>query len=234
MFSATLAPRDWMRQLLGLGEEAVCRRLTSPFRPQQLQVQIETGIDTRFRQREASGPQLAARIARFLGEVSGNCIVYFPSYHYLQSVLALLRATPGLADRELWEQRRDMDETERNGLFAALERTSSVAAFCILGGVFAEGIDLPGDLLTGVAIVGVGMPQVGRERELLRQWYQQAYGRGFEYAYLYPAMQKVDQALGRVVRTDKDQGSALLIDMRYGDSAYRELLPPWWSYECQL
>ncbi|KAA1189764.1 ATP-dependent DNA helicase [Pseudohalioglobus sediminis] len=230
VFSATLSPREWMRQILGLDGAAVCRRLHSPFQPQQLLVEVETGIDTRYRQREASAGQLAARISRFLGECAGNCIVYFPSYHYLRATLSLLKDTGGLAGRLCWEQYSEMDETARNGLFSALAESNNVAAFCILGGVFAEGIDLPGDLLSGVAVVGVGMPQVGRERELLREWYQRAYGQGFEYAYVYPAMQKVDQALGRVVRTDNDSGRALLVDVRYGQRLYRELLPPWWSY----
>ena len=96
--------------------------------------------------------------------------------------------------------------------------------------MFGEGIDLPGDQLCGVVVVGVGMPQVGYEREQLREWYQQSRGMGFEYAYLYPGMQKVAQALGRVVRTEADHGRALLVDPRYARPQYRELLPPWWDY----
>ncbi len=230
-FSATLSPRDWMRQLLGLQEAAVCRQLNSPFSPQQLQVELEMRIDTRYQQREASLARLAERIARFLAQASGNVIVYFPSYRYMHSTLEVLRARQGLRGRELWEQHPEMDEVARRGLFESLQRADNVAAFCILGGLFSEGIDLPGDLLNGVVVVGVGMPQVGQERELLRQWYQQVYGAGFEYAYLYPAMQKVDQALGRVVRGDADSGRALLIDTRYGNNTYRQLLPRWWSYQ---
>ncbi len=230
-FSATLSPRDWMRQLMGLQEDAVCRRLNSPFSPGQLQVELETRVDTRYRQREASLDLLAARIGQFLRQTTGNCIVYFPSYRYLHRVLEVLHAAGGLQGRQLWEQYPEMDEVARNGLFESLHRADNVAAFCILGGLFSEGIDLPGDLLTGVVIVGVGMPQVGQERELLRQWYQQRYGSGFEYAYLYPALQKVDQALGRVVRTDADCGQALLIDIRYDNDSYRQLLPPWWTYQ---
>mgnify|MGYP001822626265 FL=1 len=181
-FSATLSPRDWMRQLLGLRETTVCRQLNSPFSPEQLQVELEMRIDTRYQQREASLPRLAERIAQFLAQVSGNVIVYFPSYRYMHSTLEVLRAMQGLQGRELWEQHQEMDEVARKGLFETLQRSGNVAAFCILGGLFSEGIDLPGDLLKGVVVVGVGMPQVGQERELLRQWYQQVYGAGFEYA----------------------------------------------------
>ncbi|WP_162845982.1 ATP-dependent DNA helicase [Seongchinamella sediminis] len=230
-FSATLSPQHWMRQLTGLSEAAVCRRLESPFAAEQLRVELETAIDTRYRQREASAPGLARRLARFLREAPGNCIVYFPSYRYLASVLALMQAdAPLWAERRLWQQRPGQSLEERDELFQILRSHHNVAAFCILGGVFSEGIDLPGELLSAVAIVGVGLPQVGSERENLRQWYQQAYGAGFEYAYLYPAMQKVDQALGRVVRSATDCGRALLVDTRYGWPAYRSLLPPWWCY----
>ena len=230
-FSATLSPQHWMRQLIGLGESAVCRRLDSPFADKQLVVELETAIDTRYRQRDASAPELARRLSRFLREAPGNCIVYFPSYRYLSSVLELIMADPSLGDeRRLWQQLPEQSLEERDELFQALRRHRNVVAFCILGGVFSEGIDLPGELLSAVAVVGVGLPQVGSERENLREWYQQAYGAGFEYAYLYPAMQKVDQALGRVVRTATDSGRALLIDSRYGWRAYRSLLPPWWSY----
>ncbi|MEP4148929.1 MAG: ATP-dependent DNA helicase [Halioglobus sp.] len=230
-FSATLSPQRWMGQLLGLEDRAVYRRLASPFQPEQLAVVLETTIDTRYRQRQASTPLLAGRLDSFLRDTKGNCIIYFPSYRYLCATLELMKVSAtGLQDRLLWQQRPEQSEADRNSLFQALEQHRNVVAFCILGGVFSEGIDLPGDLLSSVAIVGVGLPQVGTEREQLRQWYQQAYGQGFEYAYLYPAMQKVDQALGRVVRAASDRGSALLIDIRYSWPAYRELLPPWWSY----
>ncbi|WP_165954196.1 ATP-dependent DNA helicase [Seongchinamella unica] len=230
-FSATLSPQHWMRQLTGLDESAVCRRLDSPFSEAQLQVELETAIDTRYRQRDRSAPELGRRLSRFLREAPGNCIVYFPSYRYLGAVLALMKEDESLwRERRLWQQLPEQSLEDRDGLFQALGNHDNMAAFCILGGVFSEGIDLPGELLSAVAIVGVGLPQVGSERENLRDWYQQAYGAGFEYAYLYPAMQKVDQALGRVVRTTTDNGRALLVDSRYAWPAYRSLLPPWWSY----
>ena len=106
----------------------------------------------------------------------------------------------------------------------------NVAAFCILGGVFGEGIDLPGKLLSSVVVIGIGMPQVNRDTRQLQAWYQQRNAAGFEYAFLYPGMQKVDQALGRVVRRLEDTGRALLIDPRYRQRQYRDLLPPWWEY----
>jgi DNA excision repair protein ERCC-2 len=119
----------------------------------------------------------------------------------------------------------------REELLALLEQHRDVVAFCILGGVFGEGVDLPGDQLASVVVVGVGLPQFNRDTERLCAWHQSRHGDGFAHAYLYPGMQKVDQALGRVIRRMDDRGRALLIDSRYRESRYRELLPPWWSYQ---
>ena len=231
-FSATLSPSAWTRNALGLSPEAVFRRQVSPFATEQLQVFLATGIDTRYAQRETSLPDLASLLLDWLARERGNCILYFPSYRYLQACLAAMEAR-GLAElgRCCWMQERDQGEAGRHALLEMLERRRDVAAFCILGGVFGEGIDLPGDRLTSVAIVGVGMPQFNRDNEQLREYFQQQYGAGFEYAYLYPGMQKVDQALGRVVRSSLDRGRALLVDSRYARPDYRALLPPWWDYQ---
>ncbi len=132
--------------------------------------------------------------------------------------------------RTLWVQAREQDDGEREQLLQLLAQRSDMAAFCILGGVFGEGIDLPGDMLRSVVVVGIGMPQVNRDTRQLQEWYQRRYAAGFEYAFLYPGMLKVDQALGRVIRRLEDTGSALLIDPRYRQKQYRELLPPWWDY----
>ncbi len=229
-FSATLSPESWMRALLGLSTDAVSRRVDSPFDKSQLAVTLVTDIDTRYSARRQSLSRLAARIARWLREREGNCIVYFPSYQYMDDCLDQLERDGGLEGRRLWRQEPGMDEGAREGLLQQFARHRDLAAFCILGGVFGEGIDLPGKCLSSVVVVGVGLPQVGRQREQLREWYQRRTGSGFEFAYLYPGMQKVDQALGRVVRTASDSGSAMLVDVRYGWPRYRTLLPPWWDY----
>jgi len=232
VFSATLSPAQWVQGALGLTPEAVYRCQDSPFAKDQLEVFLETGVDTRYRQRAASLEHLARLITRWLEREPGNCIVYFPSYRYLQDCLQYMRES-GLdeMDRLLWVQERDQGDAGRETLLALLEAQRNVAAFCMLGGVFGEGIDLPGHRLSSVVIVGVGMPQYNRDTQQMRAYYDQQLGAGFEYAYLYPGMQKVDQALGRVVRSPKDRGKALLIDSRYGQEAYRALLPPWWDYK---
>jgi len=146
----------------------------------------------------------------------------------MRDCLALLD-TPPLA-RTLWVQEPGEGEARRAGLLQLLGERRDLAAFCILGGIFGEGIDLPGDELTSVAVVGVGMPQVNDDTRELQAWYDRDTRAGFDYTYLYPGMQKVSQALGRVVRGPGDRGNALLVDTRYGDARYRGLLPPWWEY----
>jgi DNA excision repair protein ERCC-2 len=186
-------------------------------------------VDTRYRQRQGSLPRLAAVLRDWLAANPGNCLLYFSSYRYLEDALALLR-DGGVPGRRLWQQRPESPPEEREALLALLEQRRDVAAFCILGGVFGEGIDLPGERLSSVVVVGVGLPQVNRDTECLRHWHQ-AQGRdGFAHAYLYPGLQKVDQALGRVVRRAGDRGSALLVDSRYRRGEYRTLLPRWWTY----
>jgi DNA excision repair protein ERCC-2 len=231
-FSATLSPLPWLRASLGLGERTVCSRATSPFASTQLRVCLATDIDTRYQRRADTLPELAQLLRHWLGITPGNCIVYFPSYHYLQECVAQVRATdlPPLS-RTVWVQARQQADAEREQLLQLLAEREDMVAFCILGGVFGEGIDLPGEHLRSVVIVGTGMPQVNRETRQLQAWYEARYAAGFEYTFLYPGMQKVGQALGRVIRRVEDTGSALLIDPRYRQRQYRELLPPWWDYQ---
>lgn len=227
-FSATVSPAHWVMSELGLSEEAVFVDLPSPFLREQYVVQLHTGVDTRYRARQRTLPDLAATIVEWLQGVTGNCIVYFPSYHYMQTIIDLVRSRS--LHRHVMVQQRESDERTREHIVDTLKVRDDVVAFCILGGVFGEGIDLPGDALRSVVIVGVGLPQFNRSTQTLSDYYQQRYGRGFEYAYQYPGMQKVSQALGRVIRADSDTGSALLIDSRYRDNSYRLLLPNCWDY----
>ena len=150
----------------------------------------------------------------------GKYIVYFPSFAYLKQVEERLGELPHQA------QRPDMDEGERRDFLRPyMESEEPVLSLCVLGGVFAEGIDLPGTALDGVMVVGVGLPQVN----LFQDYYEAQLGRGFAYAYQIPGMQKVAQAVGRVIRTENDRGVALLMDDRYTQGAYRALCPAHWQ-----
>jgi DNA excision repair protein ERCC-2 len=227
-FSATVSPPQWILSELGFDDAAVFRNLPSPFSADQYRVYLNTRLDTRFRSRAETTPALSAAILQWLETNPGNCIVYFPAYRYMEDALAGI--TPHLQARHLITQQREQGQLAREQLLQTLRSRTDVVAFCILGGIFGEGIDLPGDALTSVVIVGVGLPQFNRQRQVLRDYYDRKFGRGYQYAYQYPGMQKVSQALGRVIRRESDRGSALLIDPRYGESSYRSLLPPGWEY----
>ncbi len=227
-FSATVSPAHWVSRDIGFSGSAVYLDIQSPFEPSQLPVTINTAIDTRFRQRSRSVGALAETISAWLAQEPGNVIVYFPSFAYMQQVLSVLEGR--LPHRELLIQRPELGDEERSRFLNTLQRQQGVVAFCILGGVFGEGIDLPGDALTSVVIVGVGLPQFNRDTQARRDYLEVTSGQGFEFTYLYPGMQKVWQALGRVIRGPNDRGRALLIDQRYREHAYRNLLPVWWTY----
>lgn len=227
LFSATMHPLPYMGSICGCGEEARRIRMTSPFPPENLQVLIRP-LPTRYTMREESLTAVAAAIAAMgQGRESGNYFVFFPSYAYMLAVLPLVAEL--LPQAELLVQQGGMDEDGRRAYLQRFEHNEGLLmAFAVMGGLFGEGIDLPGDRLCGAAIVGVGLPQVCAERDTLRERFN-AEGDGFAYAYQYPGMARVAQAAGRVIRTMEDRGVVLLIDERFTQSRYRELMPPHWS-----
>lgn len=221
-FSATFEPLADMKTLLGGEEEDACFAAPSPFDPARLLV-VQESVNTRYRSREETAGRVAQRIRQLAASHPGKYMVYFPSFAYLRQVAALLEDVPCQL------QTPDMGEEERRAFLAPyLKGEAPVLSLCVLGGVFAEGIDLPGQALDGVLVVGVGLPQVNLFQETLRDYYEQTLGRGFAYAYQIPGMQKVAQAVGRVIRRAEDRGVALLLDDRYGQRAYRALCPPHW------
>ena len=222
-FSATLLPLPAMRTLLGGTEEDAVFSLPSPFPPDRLLV-LRRAVATRYSRREESAGEIARSILALLDGRAGNYVAYFPSYAYLSLIReALLALRPGLP---LNVQGRGMDESARAGFLARMrESRESLLSLCVLGGVFSEGIDLPGSQLIGAAVVGVGLPQVNEVQEALRAHYEETLREGFAFAYRYPGMQKVLQAAGRVIRSEKDAGVVLLLDDRYQEPAYARLLP---------
>lgn len=219
-YSATLSPLGQMSRLLGGDEEDACFELPSPFAPENLLV-LQVPLNTRFQQREHTATSVAQAVRAMYAGKPGKYAVFFPSYSYMSMVAALLEDLP------LMVQEGGMDEEARQAFIGAFTKDEEpLLALCVLGGIFSEGIDLPGRALIGVCVVGVGLPQIGPEREAIRE---QADGRGlngFDLAYRYPGMHKVLQAAGRLIRSDSDRGVLLLCDDRYGQSAYFQLLPP--------
>ena len=229
-FSATLTPIDYYRSLLGGTAEDPMLQLTSPFPPENLAVLIHDRIQTRFKGRTESLGDVVAAIGALVQSHRGNYLVYFPSYQYLNDVLQAFQVCcptiPVLA------QRPGMTEPERDSFLAAfaVEHGETLVGFAVLGGIFGEGIDLVGERLIGAVIVGVGLPQLCVERDLIRAHFQKQNAAGFDYAYIFPGMNRVLQAVGRVIRSEADHGVVLLVDARFSEVRYRRLFPVWWKH----
>ncbi|HEX3141408.1 MAG TPA: ATP-dependent DNA helicase, partial [Rhizobacter sp.] len=231
LFSATLSPQRFHADTLGLPEGSAWVDVPTPFSPEQLRVRLVDHISTRYQHRDASLLPLAELMARQYAAQPGNYLAFFSSYEYLQKALASLRAhAPGLP---LWEQSRRMGEAEREEFLARFTDDSRGIGFAVLGGSFAEGIDLPGRRLIGAFIATLGLPQFNPVNEQMKQRLGERFGEGcaYDYAYLFPGLQKVVQAAGRVIRTPGDRGVVCLIDDRFGQAKVRRLLPGWWQIE---
>jgi Rad3-related DNA helicase len=235
LFSATLSPAHYYADLLGLPEQTPWIDVESPFSAAQLQVQAVSNLSTRFAHREYSLAPIAALMARQFAARPGNYLAFFSSYAYLRLVLDEFSAAhPQIP---IWEQSRQMDEGQRQAFLDRFSSTSQGIGFAVLGGAFGEGIDLPGERLIGAFIATLGLPQINPVNEEIKQRMQGMFGNhlGYDYTYLYPGLQKVVQAAGRVIRTQDDQGVVYLIDDRFNQPAIRRLLPTWWQVDrCRL
>lgn len=227
LFSATLRPFDYYEDILGGRDGTEEIALPSPFPPENLKVFIDSSISTKFADRDKSYDSVADDIIALVSE-GGNYLVFFPSYKYLEEVYKKFEVLP--KDTRIIIQKPDMSDDERNEFLNNFSKKSSgtLIGFTVMGGIFGEGIDLTGDRLSGAVIVGVGLPKVGSSRDIIKEYYDEKCGTGFKYAYIYPGMNKVLQAAGRVIRTESDKGVLLLIDTRFLRSPYRSLLPDFW------
>jgi Rad3-related DNA helicase len=228
LFSATLQPAQCYADLLGLPENHGHVDVESPFRAEQLQVQIAREVSTRWRDRSASLDRIVERIAAQYAERPGNYLAFFSSYDYLHQVAERLAALhPELPQ---WRQQRHMREAEQKAFIARFTPESRGVAFAVLGGAFAEGIDLPGQRLIGAFVATLGLPQLNPVMEQFRERLGARFGaeNGYDYAYLVPGLQKVVQAAGRVIRSTEDEGVVQLLDERFGRADVRRLLPSWW------
>lgn len=230
-FSATLLPIRYYKKLLS-AEEDYAIYIASPFPREHRQIMIGSDVSSRYSRRgQAEYEKIYHYIEKLIHTKDGNYMVFFPSYRMLQDVYAIACAE-GLDEQvTLIFQNPNMKEEAREEFLRQFEG-EHVVAFCILGGIFAEGIDLVGERLIGTVVVGIGLPMVCNEREILRNYFEEREGMGFEYAYLYPGMNKVLQAAGRVIRTAEDHGVILLLDERFLRSSSRQLFPrEWEGYE---
>lgn len=248
-FSATLLPITYYKKLLSTGKEDYAIYAESPFDVEHRLLMVGGDVSTKYTRRNE---EMYQRYARYLWKLAngkkGNYLVFFPSYRFLEDVYEAfekiqekeeLEVFPALGHRiTCVTQSQSMSEKDREKFLNTFEeeRKESLLGFCVMGGIFSEGIDLTEDKLIGAVIVGTGLPQVCREREILKDYFDQHGQRGFDYAYLYPGMNKVLQAAGRVIRTDEDRGVILLLDDRFFDRRYQETFPREWENQrsCSL
>ena len=229
LFSATLSPMDYFMNVLGGEETSYKLKLASPFPTENLCLLINDRISTKYKQRAASYELVTEAIASAVEHKEGNYLVYFPSYAYLHEVYLRFRAQ--YQQVRVIRQTSGMEEEEREEFLAAfaINPDQTLVGFALMGGIFGEGIDLIGDRLSGAIVVGVGLPQMGMERDIIRSYYETTSGRGYEFAYMYPGFNKVLQAVGRVIRTEEDRGIVLLIDERFSQTSYKKLFPEEWT-----
>lgn len=227
LFSATLSPRHYYADLLGLPENTAWIDVESPFSREQLDVRIVSQISTRFTHRQASLAPIVALMAEQFEKRPGNYLAFFSSFDYLQQVAELMQRThPQVA---LWQQARGMSEGERQAFLDRFTLDSEGIGFAVLGGAFGEGIDLPGARLIGAFIATLGLAQLNPVNEQLKQRMAALFGSGYDYTYLYPGVQKVVQSAGRVIRSQQDSGVVMLIDDRFAEHKVQQLLPRWWQ-----
>jgi Rad3-related DNA helicase len=227
LFSATLSPPGFLVDMLGLPADTAWVDVPSAFVPSQLDVRVARNISTRYPDRERSLPSLVRLMSQQFARAPGNYLAFFSSFDYMHMAAnAMLAANP---DVPLWLQSRGMSEADRDAFLGRFALQSQGIGFAVLGGAFGEGIDLPGARLIGAFIATLGMPQVNPVNEQIRQRMQACVGHGYDYTYLFPGIQKVVQAAGRVIRTPQDLGVVFLMDDRFARPDVLALLPAWWQ-----
>lgn len=228
LFSATLSPINYYIDVLGGDGDSPVLLLPSPFDSSHMNLSIAPTISTKYKARENSYAKVASYIKAFVEGKIGNYLVYFPSYEYLEKITPFFSFDK---DVELLVQEKEMEDFDKTVFLAKFtdKPDKTTVGLAIVGGSFSEGIDLVDERLIGVVVVGVGLPQICYERDLIKNYYEKKSSKGFEYSYLNPGMNKVMQAVGRVIRSEKDRGAVLLIDERFMSTRYRELFKREWS-----
>lgn len=227
LFSATLTPRKFYLDLLGLPDTTRWLDVESPFSSDQLEVQLVRHISTRYQHRDDSIAPIAELVVKQFERTPGNYLVFASSFDYLARIAEQLDRVAAHIPLRL--QHRQMTEVERKVFLDGFVPGGQCIGLAVLGGAFGEGVDLPGERMIGAFIATLGLPQLNDVTEQMRLRLDELFGAGYDYTYLYPGLHKVIQAAGRVIRTREDRGVVYLIDDRYSRREVRELLPKWWS-----
>lgn len=239
-FSATLLPIHYYKKLLSVEKEDYAVYAKSPFPIENRLLLLATDVSTRYTMRgKGMYHKIAEYILQTIRAKKGNYMIFFPSYRFLEDVYEFFQVEMEAEDQiECVIQTQRMGEEAREIFLETFEeeRDGSLAGFCVMGGIFSEGIDLTRDRLIGAVIVGTGLPQVCNDREILRFYFASKKLSGFDYSYLYPGMNKVLQSAGRVIRTEEDRGVILLLDERFLGRQYQDAFPREWSgiQKCRL
>lgn len=225
-FSATLKPFDYYRKLSGIPEDkTLTAEFESPFPTEHRKLLIIPQVSTKYSARERNYGKIRDAVEKILSLKPGNYFVFFPSFDFMEKVYRLV----DLPRFQMLKQEREMKLSVVKEYLQLLERADRpTVIFAVQGGVFAEGVDYPGDMLIGALIVGPALPSFDLEREILREYYEKIYGNGFDYAYTYPAMAKVVQSAGRVIRSPTDRGLVVLLDQRFVQDSYVKTMPADW------
>ena len=229
LFSATLSPLGYYRSVLGGDRSDETLEVNSPFDSSQLSVCIMNKISTRFSEREDTLLAVCRAVAATVSAKRGNYMVFCPSFAYSEALSKVFSAKyPKI---KVITQKKDMTAKEKTEFLDNFkeENANYLIAFCVMGGIYSEGVDLAGDALIGAIIVSIGMPALSYEREAIAAYYEEKYEEGKQYAYIYPGMNRVFQAAGRVIRREDDRGVIVLIDDRFDDPIYRKSLPKLWE-----
>lgn len=234
-FSATLLPIMYYRNLLSGRQDDYAIYAGTPFSREQRIVLLGRDVSSRYTRR---GPEEYGKICRYIFQAvqtrPGNYMVFFPSYRMMEEICGIYRERYG-EEQKILVQTPSMNEWQREEFLEAFEQENreGLVGFCVMGGIFSEGIDLAGERLVGAIVVGTGLPQISYEREILKNFYDGKGVSGFDYAYRFPGMNKVLQSAGRVIRTSRDKGMILLLDERFCSPDYRNLFPREWE-DCQI
>lgn len=229
LFSATLTPLEYFSDVLGC-EKSNTLSLKSPFDPQKQCLICINNVSTRYEDRQKSASNVANIIRAMIAGKSGNYIVYFPSYMYLTEVMEIFKEKyPKIP---VTAQSRSMSEKAKKDFLDSFDakKEGTLVGFCVMGGSFSEGIDLRGERLIGAMIVGVGLPTISTELNIIKEYFDKTRENGYAYTYTYPGMNKVLQAAGRVIRSEDERGVVLLVDDRFSSPEYRMIMPEYWGH----
>ena len=228
-FSATLSPLNYYKSILSEDVYADTLEVSSPFNLEQLSVAIMDRVSIRYSERERTLPAVCRVIAATLSARRGHYMVFAPSFEYLNAIHR--EFTSKYPKVKCMLQRSDMTKAEKEAFLQEFSANTEgyLVGFCVMGGIYSEGIDLAGESLIGAIVVGIGIPSLSYEREVIASYFEEKYEEGKQYAYIYPGMNKVFQAAGRVIRREDDKGVIVLIDDRFADPIYKKSIPALWK-----